>query len=158
MSVLCGASIKRNISITPFVDAKTQWQYNDWPALSYGLSEAGYDIRLSEEHVSSDTCIVKGNMVLAVSMERLVIPNNVIAFVHDKSTLARRGLAMQNTVLEPGWEGHITLEITYHGAAYQFQLHRGMPIAQVCFHWLDGPATSYEGRYQDQPEKPVEAL
>jgi dCTP deaminase len=153
MSVLRGASIKKHIPIDPAVWEKTRHE----SGMTYGLSEAGYDIRLTDNHESSEAKIDHGRMVLVASLEHFQIPKNVIAFVHDKSTLARLGLAVQNTVLEPGWIGHITLELSFHGNGAFFQLYRGMPIAQVCFHWLDGDAEPYNGRYQDQAEEPVTA-
>jgi dCTP deaminase len=39
-----------------------------------------------------------------------------MGIVHDKSTWARRGLVVQNTVIEPGWHGYqTTIELTNHG-------------------------------------------
>ena len=34
-----------------------------------------------------------------------------MGIVHDKSTWARRGLVVQNTVIEPGWHGYLTIEV-----------------------------------------------
>ena len=85
------------------------------------------------------------------------MPADVIAFVHDKSTWARRGLAAQNTVIEPGWSGFLTLELTNHGHE-TLSLRAGMPIAQVVFHRLMEPTDApYSGRYQDQAEGPQPA-
>lgn len=150
MSVLCGNSILKNIPIIPMVDMKMRHELG----VSYGLDEAGYSLRLSETDPSSDAILEPGLVHLGVTMERLEIPNNVIAFVYNKSTYARLGLLMPTTTLEPGWKGHVTLELLYFNIG-KFKLYPGMPIAQVCFHWLDGPATPYNGKYQDQPEAPI---
>jgi dCTP deaminase len=60
-----------------------------------------------------------------------------------------------NTVIEPGWKGFLTLELVYHG---QDELHipAGSGIAQVIFHEISVPA-QYEGKYQNQEDRPVEA-
>ena len=43
------------------------------------------------------------------------MPRDMVGVVHDKSTWARRGLSVFNTVIEPGWRGKLTLELVYHG-------------------------------------------
>ena len=73
-----------------------------------------------------------------------------------KSTWAREGLSVFNTVIESGWNGFLTLELVYHG---QKDLHipAGSGIAQVIFHQLHEPGY-YQGRYQNQADKPVDAI
>lgn len=121
--------------------------------MSYGLSVAGYDVRLAE-HIFLP---VGGHMRLGSTLEKFNMPTNVIAFVKDKSTLARKGLAVQNTVIEPGWRGFLTLELTNHGGEDLF-LSPGQPIAQIVFQFLDAFAeTPYSGKYQDQQAGPQAA-
>lgn len=90
-----------------------------------------------------------GDFLLAFSLEYFHIPDNIEAEVKDKSTLARMGVAVQNTVLEPGWSGVLTLEISNHGGL-NIVLTEGMPIAQVVFQRGNAPKNAYNGRYQDQ--------
>lgn len=120
--------------------------------MTYGVGPAGYDVRIAE------TVTVKpGVFALASTVERFAIPDFIMGFVHDKSTWARRGLAVQNTVIEPGWGGYLTLELTNHGNAV-IELQAGMPIAQIVFHRLEEPTNlPYEGRYQDQQAGPQPA-
>lgn len=87
--------------------------------------------------------------VLSGTLEYFRIPKDIVAVVHDKSTLARLGVAVQNTVLEPGWEGHLTVEITNHGVN-TIMLSASMPIAQVIFYSGEAPDHAYEGKYQHQ--------
>ncbi|MGL5074583.1 MAG: dCTP deaminase, partial [Waterburya sp.] len=136
--------------ISPFCEAKVAC------GMSYGLSSCGYDIRLGGNRASY--VLKPGDFLLGVSLERFHLPAFLCGIVHDKSTLARMGIAMQNTVLEPGWAGYITLEISNHGKK-NVTLLRGQPIAQVLFHMLDhATEIPYEGKYQNQPPKPVEAI
>lgn len=121
--------------------------------MSYGLSAAGYDIRIDQ-----DRLMWPFRFTLASSFERFRMPQDVIGIVHDKSTWARRGIAVQNTVIEPGWEGFLTLEITNHGVGIQ-RIRKGEPIAQIIFHRLDAATEQpYRGKYQHQPRRPVKAL
>ena len=109
--ILSAQSIEKECSysfqpplLDPFVNKKTLQN-----GKSYGLSSAGYDIR-------SDTRLVlePGDFKLGVSMERFSMPPYLMAFVKDKSSWARRGISVFNTVIEPSWCGYLTLEIVNH--------------------------------------------
>ncbi len=121
--------------------------------MSYGLSSAGYDVRVAQ----SDE-IPSGGFMLVSTIEKFNIPNDLLAQVCDKSTWARQGLAVQNTIIEPGWCGYLTLELTNHNKSV-IQIKYGMPICQIIFFQLSEPTTiPYSGKYQDQSPKPVTAL
>lgn len=162
--------------------------------VSYGLSEAGYDIRLKQDilftpkygyyydpvfessniglkriqatqntiiivngdgRVASNVSKTIGRFVLASAIEEFDMPDDLVGVVHDKSTWARQGVSVFNTVIEPGWKGFLTLEIVFHGQE-RVRLPAGAGIAQVLFHKLSEPA-EYSGKYQNQADKPVES-
>lgn len=120
--------------------------------VSHGLSEAGYDIRIAQNVILHPFKRFK----LASSVERFDMPNNLVAILHDKSSLIRQGLMIGNTVLEPGWKGFLTLELFYHGWK-PLKLHSGQGIGQLIFHETV-EASQYDGKYQFQPNRPVEAI
>ena len=120
--------------------------------VSHGLSEAGYDIRIKQ----AITMHPFRRFVLASTVERFEMPENMVAIVHDKSTWARRGLSVFNTVIEPGWHGWLTLELIYHGWK-PLIIPAGAGIAQAIFHEVVEPASYGAGKYQNQPDMPVEA-
>jgi dCTP deaminase len=152
MSVLSAQSIRSLGILEPFCE-RTEIETQDNRKLTYGLSVAGYDVR-----VDQDIAMWPGHFTLASTMERFEMPRSVIGFVHDKSSWARRGLAVQNTVIECGWTGFLTLEFTNHGTSKLF-LKKGYPVAQIIFHWLDvEPERVYSGKYQNQRRGPQEAL
>jgi dCTP deaminase len=147
MTVLSAQTIRRLGLVSPLREA-----FRDELGNSGGLGPCGYDITLA-----FDINMNPGNFRLTSAAEMFEMPNDVMGVVHDKSSLARRGVAVQNTVIEPGWRGHLTLEITNHGAGI-LAMPRGSAIAQVLFHRLDEPTElPYRGKYQDQPAGPVEA-
>lgn len=120
--------------------------------MTFGLGPAGYDVRIAEE-----VRLPFGGFALASTMERFVIPDDVIAFAMDKSSWARRGLSLFNTVLEPGWEGFLTLELSNAGLTWM-TIAAGTPIAQIVFQRLDEPTDSpYRGRYNNQERGPQPA-
>lgn len=115
--------------------------------LTYGLGPAGYDVRVAESFVLLP--LVRSH-VLASTVEHFSMPTDLVGRVCDKSTWARRWLFVQNTVIEPGWRGHLTLEITYDGWL-PLRVLAGTPIAQVLFELVDRHTElPYEGKYQDQ--------
>jgi len=120
--------------------------------MTFGLGPAGYDIRIAESIV-----LPPHSFSLASSMERFALPANVIAFAMDKSTWARQGLSLFNTVLEPGWRGVLTLELA-NQTEREITIPAGSPIAQIIFHRLDQPTEiPYSGKYQDQEAGPQPA-
>lgn len=149
--ILSDNTLRRRMGIiTPFIPAKT---IDPDSGMSYGLSSAGYDIRIAQ-----DILIWPYGHALASSVERFRMPDDVVGLVADKSSWARRFVAVQNTVIEPGWRGHLTLELTNHRCRW-VRIRAGMPIAQVLFLRMDAPAvTPYAGKYQDQPDRPVSAI
>ena len=121
-------------------------------AVTHGMSEAGYDIRIKQ----AVTMHPFRRFALASSVERFRMPDYLAAIVHDKSSWARRGLSVFNTVIEPGWNGYLTLELVYHGWR-PLHIPAGSGIAQVIFHEVSD-LVRYTGRYQDQPNCPVGSI
>ena len=136
--------------------------------VSHGLGEAGYDIRIKQEvrfqpqnavkpaRVFVDADYQPGSFCIASAIAEFDRPKDLVGIVHDKSTWARRGLSVFNTVIEPGWKGFLTLELVYHGYR-ELVIPAGCGIAQVIFHRTAVKA-SYDGKYQNQADKPVEAI
>jgi len=133
--------------IAPF-EERTKYK-----GLTYGLSLAGYDMRIAET-----VRIPPGGFQLASTYESFCMPNDILGVVHDKSTWARVGLAAQNTVIEPGWKGFLTIELTNHGRD-TLNIEAGTPIVQILFHRLDLPVEKpYDGKYQDQKSGAQKAI
>lgn len=120
--------------------------------VTHGLGEAGYDVRVAQDIVLHPF----KRFTLASTVEKFTMPNTLVGIVHDKSSHIRRGLVVGNSVVEPSWEGFLTLELFYHGWGV-LRLPAGTGIAQVIFHALTNIA-SYRGKYQNQPARPVPAI
>lgn len=134
--------------------------------VSHGLGEAGYDIRIKQRIEFSyhderriimvdDVAQDGGRFVLASAIEEFHMPDNLVGIVHDKSTWARKGLSVFNTVIEPGFRGGLTLELVFHGSE-ELIIPAGAGIAQVVFHKTSDSAT-YNGKYQFQSTNPEPA-
>lgn len=127
-------------------------------SLTYGCGPASYDVRVEfDDRGQINSHLLKpGDFILASTIEHFVMPNDLVAVAHDKSTWARLGIAIQNTVIDPGWTGYLTLEISNH-SGQGIVIERGDPIAQIVFHRLSSPAVPYSGKYQNQPRGPIQA-
>jgi len=139
------------IKIDPPIFTPMLMEKEKFKGMSCGPSYAGYDIRLAE-----DFYLGPQQFHLASSIEEFNMPKDLIAFVHDKSTWARMGISVFNTVIEPGWKGHLTLEIV-NNSGLPKHFESGMPIAQIIFHEIKGEA-EYEGKYQNQKRGIQEAI
>ena len=87
---------------------------------------------------------------LGVTLERVAMPDNVLGIVLGKSTYARTALVCNCTPIEPGWEGHITLEFC-NGSNSPIMVYADEGICQLLF--LRGSACSSPygtGKYQNQ--------
>lgn len=139
-------TLRRLRPVEPFSERTT------FCGMSYGVSAAGYDVRTAEGHK-----LAPGAFTLASTVERFTMPDTLLGIVHDKSTWARMGIAVQNTVIEPGWAGYLTLELTNHSDT-EIWIPEGSPIAQIVFHLLDQATDQpYQGKYQNQEAGPQQA-
>ena len=159
--------------IEPFVDKQVREE-----VISYGLSSFGYDMRIAGEfqiftpnawnsvvdpksideramakyEVDDHILIPPNSYALGRSVEYFRIPRQLLGVVLGKSTYARSGIIVNVTPLEPGWEGHVTIEVG-NGTPLPAKVYAGEGIAQVLF--LEGhrPEISYadkSGKYQHQ--------
>ncbi len=87
------------------------------------------------------------------------MPHNVTGEVIDKSSYARVFVSAFNTLLDPGWNGFLTVELVNLGPEV-VTYAKGDPVCQIKFEWLDEPTDlPYVGRkYSDQPARPVPAI
>ncbi|MCS3610885.1 dCTP deaminase [Salinibacter ruber] len=159
--------------IDPFVDEQVRED-----VVSYGLSSFGYDMRVAGEfrvftpnvhnsvvdpkrideralveHEADDHILIPPNSyVLGRSIEYFRMPSDTLGLVLGKSTYARSGIIVNVTPLEPGWEGHVTIEIG-NGTPLPAKVYAEEGIAQVVFLRGETPEVSYEekqGKYQNQ--------
>jgi len=165
--------------ISPYVDHCVTQNERGEPAISYGLSSMGYDIRpdrkfkiistavqdgaryldpkntTSKDYIEyeGDSIFVPPNgLVLAVSMEYFRMPDDVCAIAVAKSTYARVGLTTLCTPLEPGWEGNLVIEMA-NTTSMPIRLYAGEGVVQLLFDRGPRPKVTYKdrkGKYQGQ--------
>ena len=166
--------------IGPFTDRMTKVNEKGDSCLGYGLDAAGYDLRLADmvrvfsyggrgshvidpknfdENLLHDLKSEEGKIflppmttALGRSMERIKMPNNVVAVAFAKSTYARCGVSLNTTKLVPGWAGELVLEIS-NITPFPATLYVGEGIISVVFSWVNPPDALYAeagGSYHNQ--------
>src|SRR5213595_1629176 len=81
-----------------------------------------------------------GEFVLGQTLERVTLPDDLVARLEGKSSLGRLGLVIHSTAgfVDPGFEGNLTLELS-NLANLPITIYHGMPIGQISFMRMDGP-------------------
>jgi dCTP deaminase len=103
--------------------------------------------------VEADTVVIPPNsFVLARSVEYIRMPQDVLAIAVGKSTYARIGIVANVTPLEPGWEGHVTLEFS-NTTPLPARMYANEGCVQLMFLRGNRPEVTYSdrnGKYQGQ--------
>ena len=100
-----------------------------------------------------------GEFVLGQTLERVTLPDDLVARLEGKSSLGRLGLLIHSTAgfVDSGFSGNLTLELS-NVANLPITIYHGMPIGQVSFMRMDGPvenpygSDTSGGKYQGQAE------
>lgn len=143
----------------------------DVKVISYGPSSYGYDIRCGysfkiftnvntavldpkeidkrafvevESELGEPVLIPPNSFALTHSLEYLRIPRDVLCLSTPKSTYARAGVLVPTTVLEPEWEGHLTIEIS-NTTPLPARVWPGEGISQLVFFGADLEASQAPG-------------
>jgi dCTP deaminase len=93
-----------------------------------------------------------GEFVLGSTLERVALPDDLVARLEGKSSLGRLGLLIHSTAgyVDPGFDGTITLELS-NVARLPISIHPGMAIGQISFLQMTTPVDApYRGKYQGQ--------
>ena len=174
MSILNDKLIKKYVleknMISPFEEKLVS------KGISHGLSSMGYDVRCSDEFKiftnvnssivdpknfnESSFITVKGpeilippnSFALVSSLEYFKIPSSILGLVTGKSSYLRCGINTPSSVLEPGWEGNITLEFG-NQSPLPAKVYAFSGAAQILFFKGEEPEISYadrKGKYQKQ--------
>jgi len=105
-----------------------------------------------------------GEFVLGSTLERIRLPDDLVARLEGKSSLGRLGLLIHSTAgfIDPGWDGHVTLELS-NVANLPITIYHGMKIGQVSFvqmteaaltpYGADALGSKYQGQRGPTPSR-----
>lgn len=173
--------VARDKMIEPFTDHLVR-DWESRRILSFGLSSSGYDARLAREGRLLNATIPSLNCkapqerqfdimspihcewgwyfelpphgcMLGRSEEYFRIPDDIMVIATGKSTYARSFVHILTTPMEPGWEGHLTIEIANLSEVSQpIYINEGI-FQAIFFQLSEVPETTYAkrgGKYQGQ--------
>lgn len=139
--------------------------------VTYGLAEVGYDVRIKQglcfkrdKYGNRITVVTDGeysqrHIGWAVNVnviEEFTMPHDLVGIGYPKSSWNRQHLRLGSPVIEPGWNGFLTISLDYAGDS-NFIIEPGAGIMQVIFTRLESEA-AYQGRYQNQADTIVGAI
>jgi dCTP deaminase len=139
--------------------------FQDHAAPYIDLSGKKEDVQAAMNNVMSDEIVVSddhsfflhpGELALAVTLESVTLPDNIVGWLDGRSSLARLGLMVHVTAhrIDPGWSGNIVLEF-FNSGKLPLALKPGMKIGALSFEVLSGPAEKpynarLDAKYKDQ--------
>lgn len=129
-----------------------------YPYIDPSVEQPGL-MEMAEASKESPFVLHPGEFALGATIERIVLPDDIVARLEGKSSLGRLGLLIHSTAgyVDPGWDGTLTLELS-NVANLPIVLTPGMPIGQVSFMEMTTPVDRPYGtpglgsRYQGQVE------
>jgi dCTP deaminase len=105
-----------------------------------------------------------GEFLLGSTLEKITLPNDLVARLEGKSSLGRLGLLIHSTAgfVDAGWDGHLTLELS-NVANLPITIYAGMKIGQISFlqmttaadkpYGSDGLKSKYQGQWGPTPSR-----
>lgn len=140
--------------------------------VTYGLAEVGYDVRIKQglhftrDELGNKITVVDGGDSISQELlgwalnvniiEEFTMPKDLVGIGHPKSSWNRQHLRLGTPVIEPGWNGFLTISLNYVGER-DLMIEPGAGIMQVIFTRLESEA-AYQGRYQNQADTIVGAI
>ena len=108
-----------------------------------------------EETEADEFVIRPGAFVLARTLECIELPDNIVATLEGKSSIARLGVTLHQTGgwIDAGFRGTITLEMANVNSR-PVKVYAGMPIGQLVFYTTERAENPYykkgDAKYLDQ--------
>jgi dCTP deaminase len=117
------------LRITPFDDSS--------------LQPAGYDLKAAQE-----ITIGSGEQRLLATNETIKLSPNLLGVLHLKSSLVREGLYASLALIDPGFQGQLTVSLLNAGKD-AVRIGCGEPFLQLTLIRLSSlPERAYSGKYQ----------
>jgi len=108
------------------------------------LNPAGVDLRIDRELELNP-----GKQRLAATLERVELSENFLGILHIRSSLAREGIIASLALVDPGFQGQLTVSL-HNAGDRPVRLTRGERFIQLSMLRLGTPATqTYTGKYQN---------
>lgn len=139
------------------------FDHSKYPYIDPYQKDYSADITREVKLKNSDQFIMQpGDFVLAVTLERVQIPDNMMGRLEGRSSLGRMGIVVHSTasIFDPGWNGKCVLELGNLGRM-AVALTPGMRICAMTFEELSSPSEKPYNKRKDakyvMQERPMES-
>lgn len=100
------------------------------------------------DEIGEDKIVVgPGQYLLVETMEKVNMPDDLMARVLPRSSLFRCGASLRNAVVDPGYNGSLIFGLKNEGE-FNFVVEKGARICQIVFEAVHGETKPYQGKYQ----------
>ncbi len=128
------------------VDLHLDYRFLVFKNHTLGHIDVREDLSNLTQEVSSDDdddpfMLHPGEFVLGSTLERVSVPEDLVARLEGKSSLGRLGLLIHSTAgyVDAGWDGQLTLELS-NVSNLPITLYPSMKIGQISFVQMTTPA------------------
>ncbi len=109
------------------------------------------DVKLAakyDKNKSKKVFLRPGTYYLMKTVEKINLPENLLAIFTPRSTLYRSGLYIFGGQSAPGYKGELTMGI-YNFTNTPFELEMGARVLHMMFFEIKGKANLYRGQWQE---------
>lgn len=105
------------------------------------------DVESICDEIGKKFTLEPNEFVLVETMERVNIPNDLMAIILPRSSLFRCGVTIFTAVVDPGFEGTLTFGMK-NLSKFPFNIEIGSRIGQIVFIEVKDNVKLYNGKYQ----------
>lgn len=105
------------------------------------------DVEVVAKYKGEKFTLKPNEFVLVETMEKVNMPNDLLAIILPRSSLFRCGVSLHTAVVDPGFIGTLTFGMK-NLSEHPFEIEIGARIGQIVFEKVKGNTKLYEGKYQ----------
>lgn len=143
---LCDETIRENGIDLRLSDEIIRFSQTNTKTLD--IQSPRYDEFYLKENIVDTLVLGKFERILVATLEKVKLPNNLMAFCQLRSTFARAGISIPPTVVDAGFVGNLTIQLS--GGSFPVSIHLKTRFLHLIFAELKTPLTKgYEGKYKN---------
>jgi dCTP deaminase len=94
--------------------------------------------------------ILPGEYVAVTTLEKIKLPDDLMAILYPRSSVNRRGLSIDLTgVVDAGYEGNLLIPVRNNTQSQVIRMYPGERICQVVFEEINGSVDVKQSRWQN---------
>jgi dCTP deaminase len=95
--------------------------------------------------------VLVGEGVIASTLERITLPNDLVGHLYPRSSVNRRGLAVDlSGIVDAGYQGNLIIPVHNNSLSRVVRIYPGERFCQLTFTRLSAPTTPRPSRYQNK--------